>query len=80
MRRPLTYNVKLAEMTDKRTKGDVRRARARLSKNCIFTRILILDRIVNAKSPYALKLKQARDKGANPPDIRAADPARSVKK
>lgn len=44
-----TYMAKLAEITDKRTKGDVRRVRARLNKNCIFTGIL--DGTANAKNP-----------------------------
>lgn len=72
--------AKLAEMTDKRTKGDIRRVRARLNKNCIFTGILVLDGSANAKNPHALKLKASQNQRSNPPDIGALDPARSAKK
>jgi hypothetical protein len=69
--------AKPAEITDKRTKGDVRRVRARLNKNCIFAGIL--NGTANAKNPHALKLKASQRQRSESPRLRAPDPTHSVK-
>ena len=70
----LTYMAKLAEITDKRIKGDMRRVRARLNKNSIFIGILVLDGTANAKNPHALKLKASQRQRSESPRYKSFRP------